>query len=73
MTLHIVGALCVAIAIVGGGLKINEVVEVPRLSRRRMIALVFAGLFFIGVGVMVDQTTSPTAATAAPGSPTHTL
>ncbi|MFF7081252.1 hypothetical protein [Streptomyces lavendulae] len=71
MTLHIVGALCVAIAIVGGGLKINEV-EVPRLSRRRMIALVFAGLLFIGVGVMADQTTSPTTATAAFGSPAHT-
>lgn len=55
MTLQIVGALCVAVAIVGGGMKINEV-EVPRLSARRVAALAFAGLLFVGVGLLVDQT-----------------
>lgn len=63
MTLQIVGALCVAVAIVGGGLKINEV-EVPRLSPRRMAALVFAGLLFLGVGLLVNQAPSRPAAMA---------
>lgn len=64
MTLEFLGALCVAVAIVGGGLKINEV-EVPRLSPRRMAALVFAGLVFLGVGLLVDQAPSrPDSATS---------
>lgn len=57
MALEILGALCVAVAIVGGGLKINEV-EVPRLSPQRMAALVFAGIVFLGVGLLVNQVSS---------------
>lgn len=69
MSLQVVGALCVAIAIVGGGLKINEV-EIPRLSQRRMTALVLAGFLFLGTGLLIGQT-EDSAVSAARSSTTH--
>ncbi|GAA2379822.1 hypothetical protein [Streptomyces carpaticus] len=67
MTLQTVGALCVAVAIVGGGLKINEV-EIPRLSPRRVVALGFAGILFLGAGVLVDHLASRPAVAAPPST-----
>jgi hypothetical protein len=74
MSLQVLGALCVAIAIVGGGLKINEV-EIPRLSQRRMTALVLAGFLFLGTGLLMSQVADPaaSAARAAQSSTTHGL
>ncbi|MFJ7177537.1 hypothetical protein ACIQXA_14300 [Streptomyces massasporeus] len=51
MTLQVVGALCILIALVGEGLKVSEV-EVPRLSRVRATALVLVGAAFVALGLM---------------------
>ncbi|MER5214935.1 hypothetical protein ABT063_31400 [Streptomyces sp. NPDC002838] len=56
MTLELMGAACLAIAIVSGGLKINEV-ELPRLPRHWHVALVVAGVMFIGLGVSSPEVT----------------
>jgi hypothetical protein len=66
MSLQVLGALCIALAIVGGGLKINEV-EIPRLSQRRMAALILAGFLFLGTDLIVGQVTEPVSP-AAQGS-----
>lgn len=54
MTLQAVGALCIAIALIGGGHKISEV-EIPRLSVYRIIALVTAGVILIGLGLLTND------------------
>ncbi|MDX2548938.1 hypothetical protein ACOT81_25180 [Streptomyces sp. WI04-05B] len=54
MSLQVLGALCIAVAIIGGGLKINEV-EIPRMSQRRMAALIFAGFLFLGTDLAIGQ------------------
>lgn len=53
MTLQVIGAICILIALIGGGLKIREV-EIPRLSRLRITALMVVGAAFIGLGLMTD-------------------
>ncbi|MEW2168025.1 hypothetical protein AB0912_34300 [Streptomyces sp. NPDC007084] len=50
MTLQAVGALCILVALVGGGIKINDL-EIPRLSRARTAWLVTVGVAFVGLGL----------------------
>lgn len=51
MSLQVVGALCVAIALIGGGFKVSDV-EVPQLSRLRIAALLAFGVLLLGLGLL---------------------
>lgn len=53
MTLQVVGALCILVALIGEGLKINEV-EVGRLSRTRAVALAATGALFIALPLLTE-------------------
>ncbi|MCC5033378.1 hypothetical protein DMH02_009145 [Streptomyces sp. WAC 00631] len=53
MTLQVVGALCILVALLGEGLKINDL-EVSRMSRVRAAALVAVGIAFVGLGLLTD-------------------
>jgi hypothetical protein len=64
MTLQVIGALCILIALIGGGLKVSEI-EIPRLSEGRMIALTIAGAAFIGLGFLANEASS----VGAPSAP----
>ena len=67
MTLQVIGALCIMIALIGGGLKISEV-EIPRLSGRRIVALVVVGAALVGLGLANEKT-----AQVAPSPQTPTV
>jgi hypothetical protein len=67
MSLQVIGALCIVIALIGGGLKISEV-EIPSLSKRRIIAMVVVGAVFVGLGLLASRV-SATGASPAPGPP----
>jgi hypothetical protein len=66
LTLQVIGALCVVIALIGGGVKISSV-EVPKLSNRRIIALLIAGILLIAAGLLVHGS-SGASASPRPGS-----
>ncbi|MFI9391922.1 hypothetical protein ACIG53_13675 [Streptomyces bauhiniae] len=51
MTLQVIGALCILVALIGEGFKISGV-EVPRLSRNRAVALSVAGAAFLVLGLL---------------------
>jgi type VI protein secretion system component VasK len=51
VTLQVVGALCILVALIGEGLKISEV-EVRRLSRTRAVALAATGALFIALPIL---------------------
>jgi hypothetical protein len=70
MTLQVVGALCIVIALIGGGLKVSEV-EIPRLSELRIIALVAVGAVFVGLGLLTGEKSVPEAP-PVPASTAHT-
>ncbi|MEV4678608.1 MULTISPECIES: hypothetical protein [Actinomadura] len=53
MTLQVVGAVCILIALIGGDFEVGGV-EIPRLSRGRIIALVTAGVILVGLGLLAD-------------------
>jgi hypothetical protein len=53
VTLQVVGALCILVALIGEGLKINEV-EVGRLSRTRAVALAATGALFIALPLLTE-------------------
>ncbi|WP_067795059.1 hypothetical protein [Actinomadura formosensis] len=75
MTLQVVGAVCIVIALIGGDFDVGGV-EIPRLSRGRIAALVTAGVILVGLGLLADagqvpdppQVPSPVARTT-PGGP----
>lgn len=54
MTLQVVGALCILVALIGEGLKISEV-EVRRLSRTRAVALAATGVLFIALPILTKS------------------
>lgn len=51
MSLDVVGAVCIAIGLVGGGLQIGGLLNVPTLSKVKVIALVTIGAVFIATSV----------------------
>jgi hypothetical protein len=53
LTLQVIGALCIVIALIGGGLKISSI-EIPKLSTTQIIALLAAGILFIAAGLLVS-------------------
>ncbi len=54
MTLEVVGAIFLLIALVGGGLQIGDRLTVPQLSRVRLVALALTGIALIGLGVTLS-------------------
>lgn len=56
MSVESVGAVCVMLALIGGGLKINEV-ELPRLPAHWVAALAAAGTVFIGLSLSSPELT----------------
>ena len=55
MTLQVIGALCIAVALIGGGLTIGKIVSIPSLTRWRVIALVLAGSILIALGLLTKD------------------
>jgi hypothetical protein len=53
LTLQVIGALCIVIALIGGGFKISSV-EIPKLSTTRIIALLAAGILFVCAGLLIN-------------------
>lgn len=66
LTLQVIGALCIVIALIGGGVKISSV-EVPKLSNRQIIALLVTGILLIAAGLLVHGS-STAGASSRPGS-----
>lgn len=60
MTLQVVGAICIMIALIGGGFEVGGV-EIPRFSRARVAALVTAGVILVGLGLLADGGAAPSA------------
>jgi type VI protein secretion system component VasK len=58
MSLEVVGALCVAAALVGPRLKIGDV-HIPHLSKAKMIALAVVGALFIALGLAQQFLAAP--------------
>lgn len=64
LTLQVIGALCVVIALIGGGVKTSSV-EVPKLSNRRIIALLVAGILLIAAGLLIHGNSTASASPRA--------
>jgi divalent metal cation (Fe/Co/Zn/Cd) transporter len=60
MTLEVVGAFMVALALIGGGLQIFNA-HIPHLSKIQLVALGLVGVLFIAIGIGTDLITSPAA------------
>lgn len=50
--LQVVGAVCIVVALVGGGLKAGDL-EVPVISRKRRVLLGGAGVLFLVIGLLL--------------------
>lgn len=70
MTMQVIGALCIVIALIGEGLTIGKIVSIPSLTRWRVIALVVAGSALIALGLFSKDhpPTPPVTNSSAPAA-----
>lgn len=68
MTVQVIGALCIAVALIGGGLTIGKLVSIPSLTKWRVIALVVAGSALIALGLLTKEN-PPTLPITSSGTP----
>ena len=55
MTLQVIGALCIVVALIGDELTIGKAVSIPALTRGRVVALVVAGSALIALGLLTKD------------------